>query len=113
VEDLREPLGRDEADPRALRLEHGVRRDRRTVKDVAELADADPRLLADPANADEDALRRVARRRRRLHPVLRSRSVVPDEEEIGERPSHVDPEPECHRSPPCQSAMTAANAPAL
>ena len=91
VEDLGEPLGRDQPDPGALRLEHGVGGDRRAVEDVAEVADGDARLLADPADADEDALRRVGGRRRRLHPVLRARPFVTDQEEIRERPSTSTP----------------------
>ena len=58
VEDLAEALGRDQADARALRLEHGVRRDGRAVEDVLQLADADAGLVADPADAGEDALGR-------------------------------------------------------
>ncbi len=96
MEDLREALRRDQADPGALRLEHRVRRHRRPVQDVAEVADRDARLLADPAHADEHALRGIRRGGRRLHTVLRAGTVVPDQEEVGERPPHVDSEPECH-----------------
>ncbi len=56
VQDLREPLGRDQSDAGALRLEHRVRRDGRAVQDVPEVTDVDARLLADPADADEHAL---------------------------------------------------------
>ena len=114
MQDLREPLRRDQPDAGALRLEHGVRRDGRAVEDVAHVADRDAGLLADPADADEHALRRVGRSRRRLHPELRARPFVTDEEEVGERPSHVDSEPECHSALlRRQSAATGANAPAL
>ena len=47
MEDLLEPLCRDQTDARALRLEHGVRGDRRPVEDVAQLTDTDACLAAD------------------------------------------------------------------
>ena len=96
MEDLAEALGRDQADAGALRLEHGVRRDGRAVEDVPEVADADPRLLADPAHADEDALGGIMGRRRRLDAELRAAVALGHEEEVGEGAADVDPQPVGH-----------------
>ena len=100
VEDLAEALRRDQPDARALRLEHRVRRDGRAVEDVLELADADARLVADPADAREDALGRVVRRRRRLDAELGAAVALGHEEEVGERAADVDPQPVRHIARP-------------
>ena len=91
VQDLPEALRREQAHAGPLRLEQRVRRHRRAVQDVRELARRDAALLADPADAGEDALGRVGRRRRRLHAVEVARLVV-DEEQVGERAADVDSE---------------------
>ena len=98
VQDLLEAHGRDQPDARALRLEHRIRGDGRAVEDVPDVADVDPRLLADPADAGEHALRGVGRRRRRLHAEAAAAVAVPvaDEEEVGEGAADVDPEPVRH-----------------
>ena len=77
------------------------------------LADVDPRLLADAADAGEHALRRVGRRRRGLHaePAAAVAVAVADQEEVGEGSTDVDPQPVRHPSPPSQPA-TGANVPA-
>ena len=82
------PCGGDEADARALGLEHGVRRDGRAVDEVAQVAGRDAGLRADALDAGQHAVGRVAGRRRRLHAPLPG-AVVVDEEQVGERPSHV------------------------
>ena len=96
VEDLAEALGRDQTDAGALRLEHGVRRDGGAVEDVPEVADPDPRVLADPSHAGEHALGRVVGRRRRLHPELGAAVALGYEEEVGEGTADVDTQPVRH-----------------
>jgi hypothetical protein len=96
VQDLREALRRDQPDAGALRLQHRVRGHGRAVHDVAQLTRADAGRLADALDADEDALRGVARCRRRLDAELAAVLVV-DEEEVRERAAHVHAEAECHR----------------
>jgi hypothetical protein len=91
MEDLTEALRGDEPDAGALALEHRVRRDGRAVDEVAQVAGRDPGLGADALDAGQHAVGRVARRRRRLHAPL-PRAVVVDEEQVGERPSHVHSE---------------------
>ena len=96
VEDLAEPLGRDQADARSLRLEHGVRRDGGAVENVLQLADLDAGLVADPADAGEDALGRVVGRRRRLDAELGAAVALGHEEEVGEGTPDIDPQPVRH-----------------
>ena len=71
VQDLPEALRRDQADARALGLEHGVRRDGRAVDDVARgrRARCRPRRRCARRRSSTPS-RRVARRRRRLHAPL-------------------------------------------
>ncbi len=88
VEDLAEAPRGDEADARALGLEHRVRRDGRAVDEVAQVAGRDAGLGADALDAGQHTVGRVAWRRRRLHAPLAG-AVVVDEEQVGERPSHV------------------------
>ena len=113
MKDLLEALCRDQSDARTFRLQHGVRRNRRAVEDVPELADADPRLVTDPPHADEHTLRRIARCRRRLHPELRRTALVVHEEEIGEGAPDVDPKPVRHLLLSFVQPATGANVPAL
>ena len=96
MQDLTEPLRRDQADAGALRLEHGVRRDGSAVEDVLQFVDADPRLVADPANAGEHALGRIMGRGRRLDAELPAAVALRYEEEIGEGATDVDPQPVRH-----------------
>ena len=96
MEDLPEARRRDQPDARPLGLEHGVRRDGRAVKDVLQLVDADARLVADPPNAGEHALRRIVGRRRRLDAELRAAVALRYEEEVGERAADVNPQPVRH-----------------
>ena len=90
------PLGRDQADARALRLEHRVRRHGGAVEDVLELADADAGLVADPADAGEHALGGIVGRRRRLDAELGAAVALGHEEEVGEGTADVDPQPVRH-----------------
>ena len=114
VEDLPEAPGRDQPDAGAFRLEHGVRRDRGAVEEVLQLPDADPGLVADPADASEHALRRIVGRGRRLDAELRAAVALGDEEEVGERATDVDPQPVRHLAVLSLSApATGVNVPAL
>ena len=63
-----------------------------------------PRLVADPPHAVQHALRRIGGRRRSLHAELRASVRVADEEEVGERPADVHPEPVRHAAPSLSSA---------
>jgi hypothetical protein len=98
VQDLLEPLRRDQPDTRAFRLEHGVRGHGRPVEDVAHLADVDAGLFADAANAGQHPLRRIRRRRRGLDAVAAAAVTiaVADQEEVGERSPHIDAQPVSH-----------------
>ena len=62
-------------------------------------------VVAVPPDVTADVIERELTR----HPD----AVVTDQEEIGERPSHVDSQPECHRFLRCQPPATGAKTPAL
>ena len=113
VEDLREALGRDQPDAGALRLEHRVRRDRRAVEDVAEVADATPdssQIRRTPTSTPSDGSAGVE--------GVFTRYCVPDPSSpTRKRSVNVPPTstPSLNAIPLLrrQSAMTGANAPAL
>ena len=88
MQDLREPPRRQQPHAGTLRLQHRVRRHRRPMQDVADLADLGARLARNPLHPGEHALRRIGRRRRRLHAVERAGLVV-DEQQVGERTPDV------------------------
>ncbi len=96
VEDLLEALRGDQPDAGSLRLENGVRRDGRAMEDVLDLRDLDARLVADPPDAVQHALRGVRGRRRRLDTVLPAAVPVAHEEQVGERAADVHSQPVRH-----------------
>ena len=111
VEDLLEALRRDQADAGPLRLEHGVRRNGRAVKDVAELADSDAGLVADAPHAGQNALATGRRASTASSRGTARAALVVHEEEVGERAADVDPQPVRHLVLLFQPA-TGANVPA-
>ena len=98
VEDVAVALGRDQADGRAVVLDHDVRRDRRAVEDLVERRRRLARLLGQLPDPLHRPLGRVVGRRRQLVDEDRPRVVV-DVDQVGERAADVDAEP-LHRPPP-------------
>ena len=91
VEEMTEALVDDDADLRATALEHRVRGGGGAVHERAQRLGLDARLPADLLEALHDAARLVAGGRRDLQqPHAAVAGVV--QEDVGERPSDVDPE---------------------
>ena len=95
MEDLPEPLGRDQPDAGALRLEQCVRRDGRPVHHVLEVGGRNAAHLADARYAVQHTLCRVGGCRGRLHAVQVAALVV-HEQQVRERSPNVDSEPVGH-----------------
>ena len=89
VEDVAEAVRRQHPDLGARVREDDVGRDRRPVQQVVDLRERHAGLLAEPADALDDAARRIVRRRRNLVDGDPARLLV-DEDQVGERAADVD-----------------------
>ena len=92
VEDVAEPLRRDQADFGAGVGEDDVRRDGRSVQDAVELADGYAGTRAEISNAGDRAPGRVVRCRGHLFDRDPPGLLV-DQDQVGERPADVDADP--------------------
>ena len=95
LEQVAEPVGRDEAAARDLALDDRVRRDRRRVEDEADLRRGRLAVGERPLDRVHEALGRVGRRREHL----RDRDppgLLVDQGGIGERAADVDGETNAH-----------------
>ena len=95
LQHLAEPVGGHEADPGALALEDGVGRDRRPVEHVADRGALDARGGARLVDAAQHPHGLVLGRGGGLGAERRA-GVLVDQQDVGERATHVDSEPVGH-----------------
>ncbi len=99
LEDELIALGRDEAEPLDLALEQLVRRDGGAVRDRGDILTGRAHEVEDLADAVDETVGGVARRRWRLGGDELTRLLVQGDD-VGERPTRVDadPDPSCSQS---------------
>src|SRR5262249_28473287 len=93
LEDVTEALRGEESGARALALEHGIDADRRAVDREPTVGEIDARLI----DAPQDAVNQPRRSAESLGVDDGSRGLV-ERDEVRERPTDIDADPECHRA---------------
>jgi hypothetical protein len=110
LEDVAEPLGDEQAEPRTGSLDQRVHRDRRAVDDSADLTRLDAVLVGQARQPDTDGLSELVRGRGDLQAEQLARLGV-EEGEVGEGAADVDSEPvPRHRCRDCAASAASRQA---
>ncbi len=97
LEQVAEPLGRDEAATCDLALDDRVGRDRRRVDDEPDLRRGDAAVLEGAIHRLHEAFGGIGRRRQHLRDRDRARLLV-DQRRVGEGAADVDRDPDAHET---------------